>query len=219
MSRTTSGAGGSPVRSRWTRRTNVVADASADGLRPAASSRANMNRSIGLRAHAGRDTLGGCGRLIAWNDQCAALAAGEGFADGSGQGAPSSIQRSMAAILASGSFPSGGMLRVSDWSRAARTRLSEGRSTEIAGPRLPPSSRPSREASERPLVRSRSLWHWEQRVWRIGRISDSKKLIASAAEGACGAAQSDEAASAPIKPCDLKRMSPLPRVSTARAAG
>ena len=53
-----------------TRRSSVALSASGDGFRPFASSRARMNRSIGLRTHAGWLTAGSSARFGATYAQC-----------------------------------------------------------------------------------------------------------------------------------------------------
>ena len=95
----------------------------------------------------------------------------------------------MASIFAAVSFPSAGILTSSVWRRAPKIKLSAGRSSETAGPRLPPCRTLSREATEKPLVCSVSLWHAAQRVSKVGRTSVSKNRMESAENGCAHAAE------------------------------
>ena len=70
-----SGVGGSPVRSRNTRRHSVSRSASLLGESPDRSSRDSTNRSMGFFAHAPSFTAGSAGRTGGTNAQCASYLA------------------------------------------------------------------------------------------------------------------------------------------------
>ena len=127
-----SGVGGSPIRSKKTRRISVALSAGGAGVSPFSSSLARMNRSIGERGHARSLTGGGAGLETGWNDQndlswadvhagpCVAPVRGRGERLGtaraptpgraSGQNAPRLTHSVRAAISSSLSFFLGGML-------------------------------------------------------------------------------------------------------------
>ncbi len=67
---TSSGFGGSPIRSRLSRRASVRRSASGAGFRPRFSSSASTKASIGLRTHALSLTSGTAGRVGGISDQC-----------------------------------------------------------------------------------------------------------------------------------------------------
>ena len=67
---TSAGVGGSPVRSKVSRRMSVRRSAGAAGLRLFASSFARINRSTGVMHHVPFFTAGNAGRRTGWNDQC-----------------------------------------------------------------------------------------------------------------------------------------------------
>ena len=69
---TSSGVGGSPVRSIESRLMRVARSASGEGDIPSASSFASTNRSIGFRTHRASFTAGSAGRLGATKAQCVA---------------------------------------------------------------------------------------------------------------------------------------------------
>src|ERR1700733_15447765 len=67
---TSSGVGGSPIRSKVTRRSQVRFAAGGEGVRPAASSRARMKASMGEEHQESRLTGGGLTDRTGWYDQC-----------------------------------------------------------------------------------------------------------------------------------------------------
>ena len=72
-----SGDGGSPIRSRNTRRINARESARCAGERPSSCSRFKMNRSISLTLHSSPWGLGTSGRVGRMNDQCCSYFAPE----------------------------------------------------------------------------------------------------------------------------------------------
>ena len=69
-SASSTGVGGTPVRSSVTRRSKVARSASADGVKPVCSSLARRKLSMGFRGHPTSDTTGGTGRSGGMNAQC-----------------------------------------------------------------------------------------------------------------------------------------------------
>ena len=157
---TSSGVGGSPVRSSATRRMSAYWSASGAGDRPAASSPDSTKASIGLRTQDWLETSGIAGRSsgcqahqspprgISISSSDAALGSAP---TPSAQVPPSRTHSVRIARSASGSWPVGGIAYSSLFQEIiSRIRLCSGRVSSIAGPRSPPRSIASRESRRSP---------------------------------------------------------------------
>ena len=161
----------------------------ACGRRPAASRRARMKRSIGVRFQAGSATAGGVGAARGATLQkrppsaavipCAwpGRRRGRGSTKPSrGSWAPRRTQAATNSISSGASLPSGGICGAPASQRIARIkRLWSGSPGTIAGPESPPWAQPSRRSSRRPpLISSSAAWHPRQRAASSGAIDSVK---------------------------------------------
>ena len=183
-----SAVGGMPQRSIVARRIKVRLSARAEGVIPAASSRARMNASTGVSTQFRSLTGGRDGRREAAGTTSAPLRA-RGHRLGSMR-LPCSWSPTTgppARPIAGGSRPKprvtcrlGGIFNSSwVWATAWTSRLSSGFAGTSAGPLSPPLSAASRLSSRRLDDCFFGPWHLMHWSTRIGRTRDSKKSIAS----------------------------------------
>ncbi len=157
------GVGGSPVRSKDTRRSQVSRGASGDGFQPFASSAASTNRSTSPRAQPLAATAGSAGVAGGMNAQC-------GF-----HSAPCSIQRISVAFSTSSSVRCESAAGIITLGSVLVMRRTSSLLDVLPGTmaRWPDSSVASADActsSRSPPLRCRSSgpWHLKQRSDRSG---------------------------------------------------
>ena len=183
---TSSGDGGRPIRSKLTRRINVLGSAAGLKPRPCSASCRSRKASIGpatLRS-AGRSGTAGwvTGRKAQWSAPLAGFASPRGSSDSgrvfssSGQAAPAAIQALIVACSAavSGSPSAGIRSSASSLMMRANSSLAAGSpGTMPTAPESPPAKARPRSSMRKPLSGSSGPWQLPHLAASNGATVDS----------------------------------------------